>query len=283
MSESVKEFAKEYAKEYVKKYKDERDVISVKKLMENLQLTLDQALNALDIQGTSRTYIIKQIQHNERVNKYLLGQKIILAYILVKTVDEFKGVDPRDAVELIEGEPYFDVALIEPGVEDKEIGEERMRFDIVFCVRMGDDLFQMTINIEAQKDELEKYDILNRAIFNVSRLISSEKEQEYRKQNTNDIKQIYSIWICTNMEENSMSYIHLIKEDLIGHYEWKGNLNLFHIIMIGVANELPEHSEMYELHRLLGVLLSQELTNNEKLDIVEKEYEIPMEKISGRN
>lgn len=278
MSESVKE----YAKEYVKKYKDERDVISVKKLMENLQLTLDQALNALDIQGTSRTYIIKQIQHNERSNKYLLGQKIILAYILVKTVDEFKGVDPRDAVELIEGEPYFDVAPIEPGVEDKEIGEERMRFDIVFCVRMGDDLFQMTINIEAQKDELEKYDILNRAIFNVSRLISSEKEQEYRKQNTNDIKQIYSIWICMNMEENSMSYIHLIKEDLIGHYEWKGNLNLFHIIMIGVANELPEHSEMYELHRLLGVLLSQELTNNEKLDIVEKEYKIPMEKISGR-
>lgn len=69
-----------------------------------------------------------------------------------------------------------------------------------------------------------------------------------------------------------------IKDNL----KWKGNLNLFHIIMIGVANELPEHSEMYELHRLLGVLLSQELTNNEKLDIVEKEYEIPMEKISGR-
>ena len=47
--------------------------------------------------------------------------------------------------------------------------------------------------------------------------------------------------------------------------------------MIGVANELPEHSERYELHRLLGTLLSQELTRNEKLDIIEKEYEIPME------
>ena len=34
---------------------------------------------------------------------------------------------------------------------------------------------------------------------------------------------------------------------------------------------------MYELHRLLGALLSQELTINEKLNILGKEYEIPME------
>ena len=47
--------------------------------------------------------------------------------------------------------------------------------------------------------------------------------------------------------------------------------------MIGVANELPEHSERYELHRLLGALLSQELARNEKFNIIEKEYEIPME------
>ena len=67
------------------------------------------------------------------------------------------------------------------------------------------------------------------------------------------------------------------KEDLIGYYEWKGNLNLLNIIMIGVANKLPERSERYELHRLLGALLSQELARNEKFNIIEKEYEIPME------
>lgn len=54
MCESVKEYAKEYA--------DERDVIKVRKLMENLQLTLEQALNALDIHETSRTYIEKRLQ-----------------------------------------------------------------------------------------------------------------------------------------------------------------------------------------------------------------------------
>ena len=38
--------------------------------------------------------------------KRLLGQKSILAQILVRTVDEFKGMNPRYVETLIEGEPY---------------------------------------------------------------------------------------------------------------------------------------------------------------------------------
>lgn len=74
-----------------------------------------------------------------------------------------------------------------------------------------------------------------------------------------------------------MSHIHLTKEDMIGSYEWKGNLDLLNIIMIGLAKELPEHDETYELHRLLGAVLSRELTVDEKLDIIGNEYDIPLE------
>ena len=74
-----------------------------------------------------------------------------------------------------------------------------------------------------------------------------------------------------------MSHIHLTKEDLIGSYEWKGDLDLLNIVMIGLAKELPEHDETYELHRLLGALLSRELTIDEKLDIIGSEYDIPLE------
>lgn len=49
------------------------------------------------------------------------------------------------------------------------------------------------------------------------------------------------------------------------------------MVLIGLSKEIPEHNEMYELHRLLGALLSQELTINEKLNIIGKEYKIPME------
>ena len=44
--------------------------------------------------------------------------------------------------------------------------------------------------------------------------------------------------------------------------------------MIGLAKEIPEHSDQYELHRLLGALLSQNLTVSEKIDIIGNEYDI---------
>ena len=226
--------------------------------------------------------------------KRLIAHKIILARILVKTVEEFKGMDPLEVAALIEGLPYISAVPVEPGLtnavhfqngqrlvgfntENQELNEGLVRFDIVFYVRMKDGLSQIIINVEAQKDEPSDYKILNRAVFYVSRLISSQKEKDFENSSYDDIKCVYSIWICMNMEENTMSHIHLTKEDMIGSYEWKGNLDLLNIIMIGLAKELPEHDETYELHRLLGALLSRELTVDEKLDIIGNEYDIPLE------
>lgn len=226
--------------------------------------------------------------------KRLIAHKIILARILVKTVEEFKGMDPLEVAALIEGLPYISAVPVEPGLtnavhfqngqrlvgfntENQELNEGLVRFDIVFYVRMKDGLSQIIINVEAQKDEPGEYEILNRAVFYVSRLISSQKERDFENSSYDDIKCVYSIWICMNMEENTIGHIHLTKGDLIGSYEWKGNLDLLNIIMIGLAKELPEHVETYELHRLLGALLSRELTVDEKLDIIGKEYDIPLE------
>ena len=180
--------------------------------------------------------------------KRLLGQKSILAHILVKTVDEFKGMNPKDVVNCIEGTPQNSTVPVEPGLtnaasekngerlvgfntENEEINVGLVRFDIVFYVRMKDGLSQIIIYVEAQKDE----------------------------------------------PTSSMSHVHLTKEDLIGSYERKGNLDQLNIIMLGLAKNLPEHDETYELHRLLGALLSKELTIDEKLNIIGNEYDIPIE------
>ena len=226
--------------------------------------------------------------------KRLIAHNIILARILIKTVEKFKGMDPLEVAALIEGIPYISTVPVELGLtnavhfqngkrivgfntENQELNEGLVRFDIVFYVRMKDGLSQIIINVEAQKDEPSDYKILNRAVFYVSRLISSQKEKDFENSSYDDIKCVYSIWICMNMEENTMSHIHLTKEDMIGSYEWKGNLDLLNIIMIGLAKELPEYDETYELHRLLGALLSRELTVDEKLDIIGNEYDIPLE------
>lgn len=232
-------------------------------------------------------------QYDTRV-KRLLAQKSILAHILVKTIDEFKGMKPEDVVKYIEGEPSISVVPVEPGLanmektdaagqrivglntENAEINEGLVRFDIIFYVRMKNGLSQIIVNIEAQKDEPTEYKILNRAIFYVSRLISSQKERDFVNTNYDDIKQVFSIWICMNMEDNSLSHIHLTKDELLKPCNWKGNLDLLNIVLIGITNEIPEHDEKYEMHRLIGALLSSELKEQEKLDIIEHEYNIPI-------
>lgn len=234
-------------------------------------------------------------QYDTRV-KRLLAQKSILAHILVKTVDEFKGMKPEDVVKYIEGEPSISVVPVEPGLanmektdatgqrivglntENAEINEGLVRFDIIFYVHMKNGLSQIIVNIEAQKDEPTEYKILNRAIFYVSRLISSQKERDFVNTNYDDIKQVFSIWICMNMDDNSLSHIHLTKDELLKPCNWKGNLDLLNIVLIGITNEIPEHDEKYEMHRLIGALLSSELKEQEKLDIIEHEYNIPTSK-----
>ena len=229
--------------------------------------------------------------------KRLLGQKIILAHILIRVVEEFKGMDADTVASLIEGEPYISQVPVEPGLTNKEtvdartgerivglntesfeIDEGKVYFDIIFYVRMRDGLAKMIINLEAQKNEPTKYFILNRAIFYTARLVSSQKEREFTGSDYNEIKQVYSIWICMNMKENSLSHIHMVKDDLLGEQDWKGNLDISNIVMIGLAKEIPPKEERYELHRLLGALLSQTMTVEQKLKLMEQEYDIPVDR-----
>lgn len=142
---------------------------------------------------------------------------------------------------------------------------------------MKDGISQVIVNVETQKDEPTSYHILNRAVFYVSRLVSSQKEKDFVRTNYNDIKRVFSIWVCMNMVENSMDYVHLTDDKLFGPYQWKGGLDLLNIVLIGIASELPEHDDKYELHRLLSTLLSIELSVDEKLGIIEKEYSIAVD------
>ena len=58
----------------------------------------------------------------------------------------------------------------------------------------------------------------------------------------------------------------------MGRQTWKGNKDMLNVILIDLAKELPMQDE--SLHRLLGTLLSQNLSANEKIEILEADYEL---------
>ena len=227
-------------------------------------------------------------QYDENA-KRLLGNKSILAHILTSTVEEFRGMNPADVEGYIEGEPCISSVPVEPGLtnikqggkrlaglnsESVDVNEGVVRFDIVFYVRLKDGVSQIIINIEAQKDAPSGYSILNRGIFYACRLISSQKERDFVNTNYDDIKCVYTIWICMNMPENSLDYYQLANRKVLGSRTWEGKQDMINIVLIGLAKDLPMHDEKYELHRLLVALMSKQLTTSEKLNIIEKEYKI---------
>ena len=185
--------------------------------------------------------------------------------------------------------------------ENSEINEGMIKFDIVFYAHIpskdgasskngtssnngtsfkngaSDKSPQIIVNAEAQKDAPKGYKILNRAVFYVSRLISSQKERDFTNSNYDDLKRIFSIWIYMNAKENSTAHIHLSRDKILGSHDGACRLDLINIVQIGLSDELPERSEPYELHRLLGALLSRHLTVDEKLNIIKNEYNIPIE------
>lgn len=233
----------------------------------------------------------KDAQYDEKA-KRLLSDKNILSYILVKTVPEFKGMSFEQVKSCIEGEPVIGRTPVEPGLtnvadktgqrirglnaEDSEVNEGVIRFDIIFYVRINRDLTKIIINLEAQKTEPSSYGILNRATFYAGRMISSQKSREFSNMNYDDMKQIYTIWVCMRMPVCSLSHIHLVQEDILEKQQWRGRLDLFNIVMIGITEKIPEHSKEYELHRLLSTLFSSVLETEEKLKTLENEFNIPV-------
>ena len=135
-------------------------------------------------------------------------------------------------------------------------------------------LASILVNIEAQKDEPTSYYIQNRTVFYACRMVSSQKERDFTGMNYNDIKKVYTIWICMNQKENSLNYLHLTNEKLMGKTAIEKAGDLIHIILLGLAKNLLPYTEENKLHRLLGALFTNELTADEKISIIESEYNI---------
>ncbi|MCR4902484.1 MAG: Rpn family recombination-promoting nuclease/putative transposase, partial [Butyrivibrio sp.] len=141
--------------------------------------------------------------------KEILADKQILARILKYTLDEFKDTDIDVIIANID-DPEVSKVRLEPGhtntekirkesEEDNVLGEGKIFFDIRFSVYSGEELIKVLINIEAQRSSDSSklgYDIDNRIIYYISRMISAQKEVEFAKSDYDNLKAVRSIWIC---------------------------------------------------------------------------------------
>ena len=163
--------------------------------------------------------------------KELLADKQVLARILKYSLEEFKNYSFNEIMAMID-EPEVGNIFVEPGLsnlekakllstEDSVPNEGKIVYDIRFNAYLGKDKIKIIINIEAQKSSNPKdlkYHLDNRNIFYLSRLISSQKDVEFKNSNYDDIKCVKSIWICMDGDDDtdSINRFSFKKESIYG-------------------------------------------------------------------
>ena len=224
--------------------------------------------------------------------KNILSDKSILAWITSRAVKELRGY-PIDIIkECIEGEPKISKIPVAPGrtneaitgdnTEDKVAYEGTVYFDIRFTViTPGEERIKLIINIEAQKNFYPGYDLITRGIYYGARMISSQKGREFIGRDYDNIKKVYSIWICMDAPEyaqNTITEYSIQPTNLYGEYRGDARYDLMSVVMICLGDSekgfQKENSEYRKLLDLLTMISSHKIPVKQKLITLEQEYHI---------
>lgn len=231
--------------------------------------------------------------------KRLLSEKVILAWIMKTCLEEYKDCSIEEIVsEYIESDLLSQTIPVMPdssapritgiNTENKTVSEGTVMFDLVFQAQLpnSENKIHLYINVEAQNDCNPGYPLIMRAIYYGCRLISSQYGTEFSDSHYENIKKVYSIWVCLNPPEklkNSIAVYRIspewLKEPETPRSAPEGkHHDLLSVIMIWLSD--PERISEKDIVKMLSVLFSEQLSAQDKQDILQNEYHIKMQKNS---
>lgn len=231
--------------------------------------------------------------------KILLADKEIIARILKSTVEEFKNIKIEDIKNIyIEGNPSISQIPVNPDETNARIngensestiyGEGTFTFDILFKVIYpdGEDntFTKLIINLEAQNNYKPGYAIQTRGIYYGCRMISSQYSREFTNSHYENIKKVYSIWVCMepNKEDiNTITTYRIVKENNLGNSkDVPKTYDLLSVLVICLGGEGYDNYD--GIVKMLDVLLSTTINAEDKKRVLNEEFGIPMENELGK-
>lgn len=195
--------------------------------------------------------------------KNVLSNKKILAHILHRVVHELSDLTIDEIEHCIDdgvsvGETELMPNIVGLQQEDRVAGEDVVYFDLRFVVIRDDKQLKILFDVEAQKNYYPGYHIVTRGILYCSRMLSAQVATEFQIPKYDDLKKVYSIWLCFNSPKkvgNAISRYFLQKEDILGHIELNPSAyDKLEIVQICLNENAYEHED--ELIRLLNTVFS---------------------------
>lgn len=213
--------------------------------------------------------------------KRILANKEILSRILGRVVKEFQGMEFDEIAACIEDDLQISTVPVDPGMtnqkrvtgiqtEDKIPLEGVIYYDIRFTAKVpqNDGRIKLIINIEAQKKYHPGYDIVTRGIFYNSRQISAQLGTEFNIPDYQELKKVYSIWVCFSAprkEANAISEYSITKRDIIpGIADNPESYDKFSVIVIALNSRVTSGDELV---RMLNTLFGQQTISEKKTSL----------------
>ena len=220
--------------------------------------------------------------------KNLFKYKPILARILKNTTEEFASYDVETIETFIEQNVRVSQVEVDPGgkklfgkdTESNIPDEGKVYFDILFDAYkpdIPDD--KVIVDVEAQKKYDPGYDLVPRGIFYCARILSQEYNVEFNAKDYSRIKKVYSIWICKDVPDkyaNTITSYSIKENDMYGEFTGETYYDLVNVVMIRLGSE--DIASDNELIGLLKALLSDKMGGDEKIEILENDYGLKMNK-----
>lgn len=241
--------------------------------------------------------VTDNVRYDQNI-KNILANKSILAWILKYTTSEFQNYNIEDIIDCIE-EPKISEVYVYPGktnivraerieglsTEDKTQNEGSIRYDIRFTAyTKNDEHIKLIINVDAQKSFYPGYDLVTRIIYYCARMISSQMDVEFTADDYDNIKKVYSIFIClesSKESQNTITCYEIKPSHLYGSLPDKHRYDLMRAVAVCLGDSEIENYNFANgstLLNLLNVTFDNFLSAEKKESILEEQYSIPKSK-----
>lgn len=250
----------------------------------------------MDYDTIDDIYLAGKNPEYDAAAKKLLSSKKILAWILKYCVEEFKdssiadirdryiiGIPETASVPVLPDETNAAAMMGTDRIsgertEDTTITEGKVTFDVRFrAITPHNELVQLIINIEAQRSRRTSYPLLKRAMYYVSRLISSQYGVDFDRAQYGKIKKVYSIWLCMDApdEKGGITRYRMQEEPEYGNVRTdKEDYDLQQVVMVYVAHARVDMEN--RLLNLLGELFISEDNAKTKKEALNDHYDIDL-------
>ena len=222
--------------------------------------------------------ILSQNTTQDNVIKMLFTHKQIVAIMLRECLPEFNGVPlnfiTEKCLDGLEDADYL--------IGDKTHGNAGIDMDICIHARLPKDMDSQVgviINIEVQQNFHPGYDIIKRGIYYGCSLIAMEKETVFADSDYDNLKKVYSIWICLDVPLDKANTIirygmaELCPTDVThGVHRIGAPYDLLEVMMVCLNDKYENGGE--GVIDMLRTLFSQRLSKEEKQKLLKEKYSI---------